>query len=115
MVKVYLESDNCSDLIAVFEDEGTYIKCLPSLKAMATESRMRITESVTEHSIQDLLPVKSYIEEHIEQLTEIRAKVLYDHKNKPNMSREWAEDNISFMRELKGRIDELKTVLKHSL
>ena len=43
--KVYFESRNHAELIATFEDEDIYIRCLPMLEKIAEESGMIVTES----------------------------------------------------------------------
>jgi|TARA_B110000967_G_C18741540_1_gene487991 hypothetical protein len=49
-VKVYYESNShaWSEEVATFNDEDTYIKCLPSLEAEAKKLRMIVTESLVE-------------------------------------------------------------------
>ena len=46
MVKVYFESPNHAELVAIFDTEETYNVCLPALEKMAKENRMIMTESV---------------------------------------------------------------------
>ncbi len=47
-VKVYYESNSHSEEVATFNDEDTYIKCLPSLEAEAKKQGMIVTESLVE-------------------------------------------------------------------
>ena len=54
MTKVFFESDKHSELIAIFENEETYLKLLPSLENLAREQKMYVTESVEEDSINSL-------------------------------------------------------------
>lgn len=46
MIKVYFESGSHAEYAATFEDEETYFACLPSLKRLARESGMIVTESM---------------------------------------------------------------------
>jgi len=46
MIKVYFESKSTSEQIAWFEDEETYMACVPSLEKLAKEHRMILTESI---------------------------------------------------------------------
>ena len=48
MIKVYFESNNHAELVATFETEELYIKCLPSLEAAAQATNMIVTESIEE-------------------------------------------------------------------
>ena len=45
-VEVYFESRNHAELVATFQDENTYIKCLPVLELIAKENNFIITESI---------------------------------------------------------------------
>ena len=45
-VEVYFESRNSAEMIATFQNEGTYIKCLPILELIAKENNCIITESI---------------------------------------------------------------------
>lgn len=45
-VKVYMEAGRCATLIAMFDDEETYMTCLPALEALAFASNSIITESM---------------------------------------------------------------------
>tara|TARA_R110000782_G_scaffold96183_2_gene180636 strand:- start:4701 stop:4955 length:255 start_codon:yes stop_codon:yes gene_type:complete len=47
-VKVYYESNSHAEEVATFNDEDTYIKCLPSLEAEAKKQGMIVTESLVE-------------------------------------------------------------------
>lgn len=46
IVEVYFESKNHAELIATFQDEKLYIKCLPVLELLAKENNCIITESI---------------------------------------------------------------------
>ncbi len=46
MVKVYFESSSHAELVAIFEDEDLYSKCLDVLQKEANNHRMIVTESV---------------------------------------------------------------------
>jgi hypothetical protein len=48
MIKVYYESNNHAELVATFETEETYMRCLPALEMEAKENRMIVTESIEE-------------------------------------------------------------------
>ncbi len=50
MIKVYFESNSHSEIIATFEDEETYMLCLPVLEKEAKKHRMIITESIEEEA-----------------------------------------------------------------
>lgn len=45
MLKVYFESKTHAELVATFETEELYIKCLPILEEEARKTRMIVTES----------------------------------------------------------------------
>ena len=45
-IKVYFESKSTSELIAIFQEEETYMACVPSLEKLAKKHRMILTESV---------------------------------------------------------------------
>jgi hypothetical protein len=47
MVKVYYESSSHAELVATFETEELYNKCLPILEIDARKHRMVVTESIT--------------------------------------------------------------------
>lgn len=51
MVKVYFESDSHAELVAQFNNEGTYMACLDALTQMANDHRMVVTESVHEEKL----------------------------------------------------------------
>jgi hypothetical protein len=46
MVKVYFESNSHAELVATFENEEIYIKCLPILEKEAKDQNQIITESI---------------------------------------------------------------------
>ena len=46
MIKVFFESKSHSELVATFEDEETYMVCLPALEILAKKGRMIVTETV---------------------------------------------------------------------
>lgn len=47
MIKVYFESGYASEEVAMFNDEETYIACLPSLKELARKQKWeRVTEGI---------------------------------------------------------------------
>jgi hypothetical protein len=48
MIKVYFESNSHAELVAQFNNEGTYMACLDVLTQMADDHRMVVTESVHE-------------------------------------------------------------------
>jgi hypothetical protein len=48
MVKVYFESKVHAELVAIFDNESTYLLCLPSLEKEAKKHRMIVTESIDE-------------------------------------------------------------------
>lgn len=48
MIKVYFESKNHAQLVAIFDTDELYNVCLPSLEKEAKKHRMRVTESVEE-------------------------------------------------------------------
>lgn len=50
-VKVYYESNSHAEEVATFNDEDTYIKCLPSLEADAKNLGMTVTESLVEEEV----------------------------------------------------------------
>ena len=55
MIKVYFETENWYCIpVAYFDDEETYNACLPALEKLAEESRMFVTESVTDEDISEL-------------------------------------------------------------
>ena len=54
MIRVHLDLDGkCCELIAVFDNEGTYMACLPGLEHQAIINRARLVESVTDEDIND--------------------------------------------------------------
>lgn len=46
MVKVYFETPNTAELVAIFDNEETYERCFPALERFANEIGMFITESI---------------------------------------------------------------------
>jgi len=54
MIKVYFESNNHADLVAIFDTEETYTLCLPHLKRRAASMGLTVTESVEDESINNL-------------------------------------------------------------
>ena len=55
MIKVYMESNVVSELVAVFEDEETYMACLPALENLKEKYNWdKITESETDYSLSRL-------------------------------------------------------------
>lgn len=58
MVKVYFEQNGYAELVAVFNNEETYIACLPALEARAKEQGMIVTESVEENEL-DIMEVNN--------------------------------------------------------
>lgn len=55
MVKVYFESDNYSEIIAVFDTEELYTQCLPALEYMAANNGYMVTESVEKEELENLI------------------------------------------------------------
>lgn len=55
MIKVYFETDNwfCMS-VAYFDNEDTYMACLPALEALAEKNNMFVTESVKEYELEDV-------------------------------------------------------------
>jgi hypothetical protein len=56
MIKVYFQSltGGHSELVAVFQDDKLYIKCLPALMVEAEEQRCIVTETQTNEDINNL-------------------------------------------------------------
>lgn len=54
MVKVYYDSKNHSELVAIFDNEETFVLCLPALELEADRHGMTVTESVEDESLKDL-------------------------------------------------------------
>ena len=50
MVKVYFETPNTAELVAVFDEEIIYNECLPTLEKLAKEIGMFVTESIEDES-----------------------------------------------------------------
>ena len=48
MIIVYFESSSHAEVVAVFDTETTYYKCLPALEKQAKASGMVVTESVVD-------------------------------------------------------------------
>ena len=53
MIRVYFESSNHAELVAIFDDEETFDKCRAILAGVAREARMKLTESIDESNIDD--------------------------------------------------------------
>lgn len=47
MLKVYFETNTTAYLVATFETEELYLKCLPVLEAAAEEAGYTVTEECT--------------------------------------------------------------------
>lgn len=45
-VEVRFESTRAAEVVAYFQDEETYLECLPALEALARKSRMVVTETM---------------------------------------------------------------------
>ena len=45
MIEVYFESNSHAELVAAFEDDQVYMRCLPVLEAYADECGMIVTDS----------------------------------------------------------------------
>ena len=54
MVKVYFESKNHAELVAVFDTEEQYDVCIAVLEQLATTNNMILTESINDEPIDDL-------------------------------------------------------------
>ena len=48
MIKIYFESRNYSEIVAIVKDEEIYMACLPGLKKLAKSQGMIVTESLME-------------------------------------------------------------------
>jgi hypothetical protein len=48
MIKIYFESRNYSEMVAIAKDEEIYMACLPGLKKLAKSQGMMVTESLME-------------------------------------------------------------------
>lgn len=48
VIRVYFESSAHAEMVAVFDSESTYTRCLPALEKMAKGARMVVTEGITE-------------------------------------------------------------------
>lgn len=65
MIKVYFETNSTAELVAIFNDDDTYMKCLPGLKRLQKEGRwLYITKSVVETSLNELVEVYDNILNH---------------------------------------------------
>jgi hypothetical protein len=53
MIKVYFETENYSELVAVFANEDLYVACVPTLELAASLSNSTLTESVEEEDLSD--------------------------------------------------------------
>lgn len=54
MVIVYFENDTYSEVVAIFNTEELYLKCLASLQEEAESLGMRLTESIEDFKMQKL-------------------------------------------------------------
>ena len=45
MIKAYFDSGKHTEWVATFNDEETYMKCVPVLEKLAEKSRMMLIES----------------------------------------------------------------------
>lgn len=55
MIKVYFESKTHAELVAIFNDEATYLYCVDKLEKMAKSYGMIVTETIDEENdINDL-------------------------------------------------------------
>lgn len=50
MVKVYFETPNTAELVAIFDNEETYERCFPALGKLAKEIDMFVTESIEDET-----------------------------------------------------------------
>ena len=56
MVKVYFESNGYAELVAIFDDNDTYVMCAKILERFAKRSGMILTESVEDEiELSDLI------------------------------------------------------------
>ena len=55
MIKVYFESKNHAELVAVFDTDEQYDICSDALEKQATEQNMILTESCNDESLTDLI------------------------------------------------------------
>ena len=56
MVKVFFETNSTAVLVAIFDDEETYMYCLPGLKKLKKKGRWTyITESIKEITLNELI------------------------------------------------------------
>ena len=53
MVKVYFESSNHAELVAVFVNEETYSLCLDALEKEAKDNNMVVTESIESDTLKE--------------------------------------------------------------
>lgn len=69
MIKVYFESKNNAELVAVFSDEEIYAACLASLEKLAKKSNLIVTESVDESAeLEDVITLSDEEENRIMRL-----------------------------------------------
>lgn len=55
MIKVYFETDNWFCMpVAYFDDEDTYMACLPALEELAEKNGYIVTESLVEYSLEEV-------------------------------------------------------------
>jgi hypothetical protein len=50
MIKVYFESNSHAELVAIFNDEATYLYCVDKLEKMAKSYGMIVTETIDEEN-----------------------------------------------------------------
>jgi hypothetical protein len=56
MVKVYFESNGYAELVAIFDDDDTYVMCAKILERFAKRNGMILTESVEDEiELSDLI------------------------------------------------------------
>jgi len=67
MIKAYFDSGKHSEWVATFNDEETYMKCVPVLEKLAKESRMELVESTE-------------LEEEEDGAEEIHKQAVLDHQ-----------------------------------
>lgn len=53
MIKVYFESKNHAELVAIFDTETEYDVCFPALEKLAKQNRMIVTESVEKQDLSE--------------------------------------------------------------
>ena len=55
MIRVYFESKNHAELVAIFDTEEQYAVCIEALEKLADENRMFVTEAINDEPITDLI------------------------------------------------------------